>query len=121
MKMSGTTRITSSRIWRCSLRASSTSYPECSDASEHVVNASLWSLPGELWLYVLLFVLFVASGRLSAVTIPLGALLLGVVWSALPRTGHVWLDPIPHDVDALLFSRLGTFFLSGATLACSWQ
>ena len=91
------------------------------DALEKAVNGSLWSLPGELWLYVLLFVLFVLTGRRSTIAIPLSALAMTIVWAALPRTGHVWLDPIPHDFDALLFSRLGSFFLSGATLACFWH
>jgi peptidoglycan/LPS O-acetylase OafA/YrhL len=91
------------------------------DSRDQVVNGSFWSLPGELWLYLLLFLIARFGGRRQGIIIVLGALLLSVVWGATPWIGRFWLDPIPHDTDSFLFSRLGSFFLSGAALAVFWM
>jgi peptidoglycan/LPS O-acetylase OafA/YrhL len=91
------------------------------DARDPAVNGSLWSLPAELWLYLLLFLIVRLGGRRAGLFIVAGALLLGVVWEATPWTGRFWLDPIPHDIDSFQFSRLGSFFLCGAGLAVFWM
>jgi peptidoglycan/LPS O-acetylase OafA/YrhL len=80
------------------------------------INGPLWSLPFELWLYVLLFIFFVLGGRRSGVFILLGAILLSVVWGATPTIGDMTAGPF----DSFQFSRLGSFFMSGAVLAMCW-
>jgi len=82
------------------------------------INGPLWSLPFELWLYVLLFVFFVAGGRRrSGLFIVLGAIILSIIWGATPTIGDMTLGPF----DSFQFSRLGSFFLSGAILAICWS
>lgn len=81
------------------------------------VNGPLWSLPFELWLYVLLFLLFIFGGRRSGLFVFLGALIMSLVWGATPIIGDRFFGP----VDSFQFSRLGSFFLSGALLAVCWS
>jgi peptidoglycan/LPS O-acetylase OafA/YrhL len=81
------------------------------------VNGPLWSLPFELWLYVLLFIFFILGGRRSGLFILVGAIVLSIVWGATPVIGDKTLGPF----DSFQFSRLGSFFLSGAILAVYWR
>jgi peptidoglycan/LPS O-acetylase OafA/YrhL len=87
------------------------------DAHAPAVNGPLWSLPSELWLYALLFLIFIVGGRRSGVCILLGALFLSIVWGATPFIGYITIDPF----DSFWFSKLGSFFLSGALLAVCWS
>lgn len=89
------------------------------DALNPAVNGPLWSLPSELWLYALLFLIFILGGRRNGVCILLCALLLSVVWGATPVIGDIGIRPLP--LDSFQFFRLGTFFLSGAALAVGWS
>jgi peptidoglycan/LPS O-acetylase OafA/YrhL len=87
------------------------------DASRPAVNEPLWTLPYELWLYTVLALIFVLGTRWSSVGVVVGALLLGMVWSAAPLVGGFDLGPL-HSLD---FVRLGSYFLSGAVLAVFWR
>ena len=86
------------------------------DAKVTAVNGPLWSLPSELWLYVLLFFIFVIGGRRSGLLVFIGALLLSLAWHFIPDNGGFVFGPI----DTFQYSRLGSFFLSGAVLAVVW-
>ena len=86
------------------------------DTVRPTVNEPLWSLPYELWLYAVLAVMFVLGGRRSGTGIVVGALVLGIAWSAAPILGEFEIGPL-NDLD---FLRLSTFFLSGAVLAVFW-
>jgi peptidoglycan/LPS O-acetylase OafA/YrhL len=80
------------------------------------INGPLWSLPFELWLYVLLFLFFLLGRRRSGFFILVAAIVLSVVWGATPAIGDVAIGPF----DSFQFSRLGSFFMSGALLAICW-
>jgi peptidoglycan/LPS O-acetylase OafA/YrhL len=80
------------------------------------INGPLWSLPFELWLYVLLFILFSLGGRRSGLLVALGAVALSIAWGVTPAIGDKTLGPF----DSYQFSRLGSFFMSGAVLAVCW-
>src|SRR6476620_3259542 len=86
------------------------------DTVRPAVNEPLWSLPYELWLYAVLALMFFLGGRWISTGIVLGALLLGIAWSATPILGEF---EIGHLESVELF-RLGSFFLSGAVLAVFW-
>lgn len=86
------------------------------DAVRPAVNEPLWTLPYELWLYAVLALTFVLCSRRSGTGIVLGALLLGVAWSATPVIGEFDIGPL----ESLDFFRLGSYFLSGAVLAVFW-
>jgi peptidoglycan/LPS O-acetylase OafA/YrhL len=86
------------------------------DTVRPVVNEPLWSLPYELWLYAVLALMFFLGGRWRSTGIVLGALLLGIAWSATPILGEF---EIGH-LESLELFRLGSFFLSGAVLAVFW-
>jgi peptidoglycan/LPS O-acetylase OafA/YrhL len=78
------------------------------------VNGPLWSLPCELWLYVLLFSIFFIGGRRSSLLIFITAVGLSVAWYLTPPKGGFVFGHI------LQVSRLGSFFMSGAILAVCW-
>ena len=86
------------------------------DTVRPAVNEPLWSLPYELWLYAVLALMFFLGGRWISTGIVLGALLLGIAWSATPILGEF---EIGH-LESLELFRLGSFFLSGAVLAVLW-
>jgi peptidoglycan/LPS O-acetylase OafA/YrhL len=86
------------------------------DAARPAVNEPLWTLPYELWLYCLLYVLFVA-GRHSRASVVVGALAIGSAWSAMAWTGEINIGPLQGSE---LF-RLGSFFLSGAAIGVFWH
>ena len=79
-------------------------------------NDPLWTLPYELWLYVLLAAIFLVRGPLTGVVVILVALLFSIFWGAVERLDDIRLGPLESDE---LF-RLGSFFLSGATLGVLW-
>ena len=80
------------------------------------VNGPLWSLPSELWLYVLLFVFFIVGGRKSGILIFIGAVSLSILWYLTPPSGGFRFGPF----DTFQLARLGSFFLSGSMLAVCW-
>lgn len=87
------------------------------DAKFPALNGPLWSLPCELWLYVLLFLLFQIGRRRTGTFVVLTALLLSIAWTAAPLTGNLILPPF----DSFQFSRLGSYFLCGSILAFGWN
>jgi peptidoglycan/LPS O-acetylase OafA/YrhL len=86
------------------------------DAGQPAVNEPLWTLPYELWLYALVLLIFIICGRRSGTGVLLGALLLGIGWTATPVIGEFEIGPL----GSLDLFRLGSFFLSGAALAVVW-
>ena len=86
------------------------------DTVRPAVNEPLWSLPYELWLYAVLALIFFVGRRWTGTGIVLGALLLGIAWSAIPFLGEFEIE----HLNSLDFFRLGSFFLSGAVLAIFW-
>jgi peptidoglycan/LPS O-acetylase OafA/YrhL len=80
------------------------------------LNEPLWTLPYELWLYAVLFLMFAVSGRRNGACVVFVALLIGIAWTATSTTGE-------FDVGSLNgpdFFRLGSYFLSGSMLAVFW-
>lgn len=86
------------------------------DVMSSAINGPLWSLPYELWLYVLLFVLFVIGQRYYKLLVIARALGASIGWGLVPLTGSVSIGPLEND----LFFRLGSFFLSGAVIGICW-
>lgn len=86
------------------------------DAQRPDVNNPLWTLPYELWLYVVLALMFVPGVRRSAACIIVGALLLGTAWTAAPLIDDFDLGPL----ESFELFRLGSYFMSGAVLAVAW-
>jgi peptidoglycan/LPS O-acetylase OafA/YrhL len=86
------------------------------DAKVSAVNGPLWSLPSELWLYVLLFAIFILGGRRSSLLIFIAAVTLSAVWYLTPAGGGVIFGPI----DSFQLARLGSFFMCGAIVAVCW-
>ena len=82
-----------------------------------VVNGPLWSLPSELWLYMLLFLFFFVGRRRNGAYILAGAILLSIVWGITPVVGDKYLGPFT----VLQFAGLGSYFLCGALLAVCWS
>ena len=112
------------------------------DAYSPIINAPLWTLPSELWLYLSLFLLFILAGRRSSIAIVLCAFYLSIIWGAEPiigdnPSGTVLVAKIiehPLSFNSLLsgamltiraiihflplgngffFARLGSFFMAG--------
>jgi peptidoglycan/LPS O-acetylase OafA/YrhL len=81
------------------------------------INGPLWSLPSELWLYILLFLFFLVGGRRNGPLILIGTILLSVLWGITPVIGDKYLGPFT----VLQFSGLGSYFLCGALLATCWE
>ena len=86
------------------------------DAVRAAVNEPLWTLPYELWCYALLFLMFAVSGRRSGLCVILGALLIGIAWTATSTAG----EPNVDSLNGPDFFRLGAYFLSGSMLALFW-
>jgi peptidoglycan/LPS O-acetylase OafA/YrhL len=86
------------------------------DTVRAAVNEPLWTLPYELWCYALLFLMFAVSGRRSGICVIIGALAIGIAWTATSATGGANVDSL-NGPD---FFRLGAYFLSGSTLALFW-
>jgi peptidoglycan/LPS O-acetylase OafA/YrhL len=87
------------------------------DALRPAVDEPLWTLPYELWLYAILALMFVLGSRWSSAAVVLGALVLGIAWSATPVIGEFDIGPL----ESLDLFRLGSYFLSGAVLAVFWS
>ncbi len=85
-------------------------------SARRAVNEPLWSLPYELWLYVVLALLIVSTGRAWRVATVAAALVAGAAWSAGDALGDGKIGPL----ELTELARLGSFFLSGAMLAIVW-
>ena len=86
------------------------------DAADSDVNNPLWTLPYEMWCYVLLALMFAAGVRRSAMMIVVTTLLVGIGWSAMS-----WIDNFkvgPLEMSELL--RFASYFMSGAVVALAW-
>jgi peptidoglycan/LPS O-acetylase OafA/YrhL len=86
------------------------------DARQPDVNNPLWTLPYELWLYVVFALMFVLGVRRSAAFIVVGTLLVSTAWSAAPLIDDFDLGPLESSE---LF-RLGSYFMCGAILTVAW-
>lgn len=85
------------------------------DTVRSSVNDPIWTLPYELWCYVVLALLFVAGVRRSGTLIVAATLLVSLAW------GLADLDDISvGPLEAFDFARLASYFLSGAVLAVVW-
>jgi peptidoglycan/LPS O-acetylase OafA/YrhL len=86
------------------------------DAVRPAINEPLWTLPYELWLYVLLALLFLLGGRRTGPCIVFSAIVCSIAWSAS--------DPISDfsigSLESFEVFRLGSYFLSGAVVAVFW-
>jgi len=89
------------------------------DSLRHAVNGPLWSLPHELWAYVLLFVAFALGARLAPVRLLFLAAVFSLIWGLTP-VGEGVRIPL-GGLDSFQFSRLCSFFFSGALLAIAWR
>jgi peptidoglycan/LPS O-acetylase OafA/YrhL len=85
------------------------------DTVRRDMNDPLWTLPYELWLYVLLALIFFAAGRRSGAVIFAVAVAISLAWTFQDRVEFgIGTFESPE------FLRLGTYFLSGATMAVMW-
>ncbi|MBV9260570.1 MAG: acyltransferase, partial [Pseudolabrys sp.] len=84
------------------------------DAVRQSVNDPLWTLPYELWLYVLLALLFLAGARAPILTL-IAAAVIGFAYARA--------DIDDFDIgrfESYEFLRLGSYFLAGAVIAVVW-
>lgn len=80
------------------------------------INGSLWSLPFELWLYIFLFLFYVAGRRRNGIIVLISPLVASIVWAAISAFDNKVLSPF----DSYPIWRLGAFFFSGSWLAFVW-
>jgi len=85
------------------------------DVARPDLNDPLWTLPYELWLYVLLALVFLVGRRHAALVVALLALAVGPGWSFADDAG-----PDIGPFESFEFLRLGSYFLSGAAVAVAW-
>jgi peptidoglycan/LPS O-acetylase OafA/YrhL len=85
------------------------------DVARPDLNDPLWTLPYELWLYVLLALAFLIGRRHAALVVALLALAVGTGWSFADDGG-----PDIGPFESFEFLRLGSYFLSGAAVAVAW-
>jgi peptidoglycan/LPS O-acetylase OafA/YrhL len=86
------------------------------DTVRDSVNEPLWTLPYELWCYVLLFLIFVMFRPRTTIGVSLVALLVGLAWSATAQ----FEEPTVGPFNLFDFFRLCAYFLSGSVLAIAW-
>jgi peptidoglycan/LPS O-acetylase OafA/YrhL len=86
---------------------------------EHATRASLndplWTLPYELWCYVLLFVMFIPGGRRTRA----GILALAVALTLLRDASFDHRVIGPLEIDDLI--NLASYFFAGAALSLMWR
>lgn len=85
------------------------------DALRHSLNDPLWTLPYELWMYLILFAVCSRAARWSRI----GILVLGIGLAVLRLTDTDDLMVGPLDVDD--FVNLGSYFFAGAVLSLGWR
>ena len=87
------------------------------DAASREVNNPLWTLPYELWCYVLLALMFVLGVARSSALIVITTLLITAAWSV-----SAFIDDFDiGTLESFEFFRLGSYFMSGALLAVVWR
>jgi peptidoglycan/LPS O-acetylase OafA/YrhL len=79
------------------------------------VNDPIWTLPYEVWCYVVLALLFAAGGRISGPLVVVFALAVSLAW-ALSADGDFDIGPL----EGFDFFRLASYFMSGAVVAVAW-
>jgi peptidoglycan/LPS O-acetylase OafA/YrhL len=87
------------------------------DAPRRDTNDPLWTLPYELWLYVMLAAAFVLGVRWSGSCIIIALLALSTAWTVEPQIDDFDLGPL----ESFETFRLGSYFMSGALLAMVWR
>lgn len=85
------------------------------DATRASLNDPLWTLPYELWCYVLLFVVFIPGGRWTRASI----LVLAAALSALPMRALDGHTVGPLEIDD--FGNLASYFFAGSALSLVWR
>jgi len=85
------------------------------DATRASLNDPLWTLPYELWCYVLLLVVFVPGGRWTRTVI----LVLAVALALLRATSFDDRALGPLEIDDLV--NLASYFFAGAALSLVWR
>jgi peptidoglycan/LPS O-acetylase OafA/YrhL len=85
------------------------------DATRASLNDPLWTLPYELWCYVLLFVMFIPRGRWTAA----GILALAAAFCLLRVASFDDRVIGPLEVDD--FVNLDSYFFAGAALSLVWR
>jgi peptidoglycan/LPS O-acetylase OafA/YrhL len=79
------------------------------------VNEPIWTLPYEVWCYVVLALLFAADGRAGRPLVIATAFAVSVAWAVF--------DDADFDIgslEAFDFFRLASYFMSGAVVAVVW-
>jgi peptidoglycan/LPS O-acetylase OafA/YrhL len=79
------------------------------------LNDPIWTLPYEVWCYVVLALLFVAGARLARILILAAALAASVAWG-LSADAEFHIGPL----EGFDFFRLASYFLAGAAVAVAW-
>jgi peptidoglycan/LPS O-acetylase OafA/YrhL len=79
------------------------------------LNDPIWTLPYEMWCYVVLAVLFVAGARVARILIVVATLAVSIGW-VLMADAEIDIGPL-EGFDLL---RLASYFLAGATIAVVW-
>jgi peptidoglycan/LPS O-acetylase OafA/YrhL len=85
------------------------------DTVRAAVNEPIWTLPYEVWCYVVLTALFAAGARLSSALVVVAALVASLFWGLVDLDG-VDLGPL----EGFDFARLASYFLAGAAVAVVW-
>lgn len=85
------------------------------DRTRSSLNDPIWTLPYEVWCYVVLAFLFVAGARMGRSLVIAAALAISVGW-ALSADADFDLGPL----EAFDFLRLASYFMSGAAVAVAW-
>lgn len=92
------------------------------DAKLNVVNEPLWTLPYELWCYVLLAAVFFVGRRFAGGLVIVSALSMATLWSIASSDAFaIDLEFTLGPLESEDFFRLGASFLSGATIAVFWR
>ncbi|MDQ2082296.1 acyltransferase [Xanthobacteraceae bacterium Astr-EGSB] len=79
------------------------------------LNDPIWTLPYEVWCYVVLALMFVAGARLARILILIAALAASIAW-ALSADAEFHIGPL----EGFDFLRLASYFLAGAAVAVAW-
>jgi peptidoglycan/LPS O-acetylase OafA/YrhL len=85
------------------------------DAIRARVNEPIWTLPYEVWCYVVLALLFAAGAPASRPLVVAAALAVSAAW-ALSADADFDIGPL----EGFDFFRLASYFMSGAVVAVAW-
>jgi peptidoglycan/LPS O-acetylase OafA/YrhL len=79
------------------------------------INDPIWTLPYEVWCYVVLALLFAVGGRMSRTLVVVASLAVSAAW-ALSADADFDLGPL----EGFDLFRLASYFMSGAVVAVAW-